>query len=301
MIGILTFCSIFTVLCAGGLLLFNRERKPRISSILMSPLEPHLQIGPLQKAGDRLGSFVSRFDGVVPKSKNEVSILRRRLIRAGFRKESALQIFYGSKFLLMLAFLIVVLATGAARANYFVVILLALGAGFLAPDFWLSRRIKGRQRKIRLDLPDVLDLLVVCIEAGLSLEQAFSRAAEEMGGSRSHISDELSVVRLEQHAGYSRSESWKRVGERTGVDSVRHLASMLIQSEQFGTSIARNLRLHSQALRTHRIQQVEEQAAKTGVKIVFPLVLFIFPNLFLVVLGPALMQILDSLRGNFNH
>lgn len=301
MIGLVTFCTIFTLLAAGGLLAFNRQRRPRISSILDTLQDEGGSNLPMQRAGASVGTFVSHFAGVVPRTKNEVSLLRRKLIRAGFRESSALQVFYGAKFLAMLGLLILVLATGVASVNYFMVILLALGAGFLAPDFWLTRRIKQRQREIRLQLPDVLDLLVVCVEAGLSLDQAFLRAAHEMGGTRSALSDELSVVRLEQRAGSSRTEAWKRFAERTGVESVRHLVSMLIQSEQLGTSISRSLRVHAQGLRSQRIQQIEEQAAKAGIKIVFPLVLFIFPNLFLVVLGPALMEILDSLRGNFQH
>ncbi len=238
---------------------------------------------------------------VLPKSRKEVSVLRRRLVRAGFREDSAVRLFYGAKFLAMLVLLALVLATGAARLNYFMMILVALGTGFVAPDFWLSRRIKARQRQIRLGLPDVLDLLVVCVEAGLSLDQATLRAAQEVGGGRPAIADELHVVILEQRAGSPRADAWKRLAERTDVDSVHHLVAMLVQSEQLGTSIARTLRLHAQALRTQRIQQVEEQAAKTGIKILFPLVLCIFPNLFLVVLGPAVMQMLDTFRGNFNH
>ena len=300
MIGILTFCSIFTLVSAGGLFLFNREKKPRMSSIFADPDQPRGLGGPLQQAGASLGTFVSRFDSVVPRSQKEVSILRQRFIRAGLRERSAERIFYGSKVLLMILFLLLVLLTGVAKVNYFMVILLALGVGFLAPDFWLTRRIKSRKRQIRLALPDVLDLLVVCVEAGLSLDLAISRAAQEIAGSRSAIADELSVVHLEQRAGCSRADAWKHLAERTGVDSVRYLASMLIQCEQLGTSISRGLRVYSQTLRTQRIQQLEEQAAKTGIKIVFPLVLFIFPNLFLVVLGPALMEILDSLRG-INH
>ncbi len=301
MIEILTFCALFTLLAAGGLLVFNRQRRPRISSILDTSFHPDGLSQPLRRAGASLGTFVRHFADVVPRTQKEVSLLHRKLVRAGFRENSAVQIFYGAKFLCMLGLLILVMATGAAAVNYFMIILLALGAGFLLPDFWLSRRIKARQREIRLQLPDVLDLLVVCIEAGLSLDQAFLRAAHEMGGTRSALSDELSVVRLEQRAGSSRPEAWKRFAERTGVESVRHLASMMIQTEQLGTSIARGLRAHAQGMRTQRIQQIEEQAAKTGIKIVFPLVLFIFPNLFLVVLGPALMEILDSLRGNFHH
>ena len=301
MIGVLIFCALFTLLSAVGLILFNRASRPRLSRILDETGGARQSAGPLRHAGATLGTFVSRFDTLVPKTRNEVSILSRRLVRAGFREKFAIRVFYGSKFVLMLAFVLLVLGTGVASVNYFVVLLLALGFGFLAPDFWLTRRIKERQRQIRLALPDVLDLLVVCVEAGLSLDQAFSRAADEMGGTRSPISDELSVVRLEQRAGCSRADSWRHLAERTGVNTVQHLAAMLIQSERLGTSIARGLRAHSQTLRSQRIQQVEEQAAKTGIAIVFPLVFFIFPNLFLVVLGPALMEILETLRSNIHH
>jgi tight adherence protein C len=300
-IAILTFISTFMLISTGGLLLFNREKKLTLSSILTRPDEPRGLAASLHHASASLGTFVSRFAGVMPKSSKEVSVLRRKLVRAGFREDSAVKIFYGSKLVAMLVFLSLVLATGIASLNYFMVISVALGFGFLAPDFWLTRRIMGRQRQIRRALPDVLDLLVVCVEAGLSLDQAVSRAAKEVGGIRSAIADEFSVVTLEQRAGCPRVEAWKHLADRTNVDSVRHLVSMVAQSEELGTSIARTLRVHSQTLRTRRIQQVEELAAKTGVKILFPLVLCIFPNLFLVVLGPALMLTLDSLRSNFNH
>lgn len=301
MIEFLTFFSVFILLSTGGLLLFNRERKPRIASILMGNEQARGLAGSLENAEALLGAFVSRFAGVMPKSSKEISVVRQKLVRAGFREDSAMKIFYGSKLIAMIVFLALVFVTGIVSLNYFTMIAVALGFGFLAPDFWLTRRIKERQRQIRKALPDVLDLLVVCVEAGLSLDQAVTRAAQEVGGTRSAIADELSVVTLEQRAGCPRIEAWKHLAERTNVDSVRHLVSMVAQSEQLGTSIARTLRVHSQALRTRRIQQVEEQAAKTGVKILFPLVLCIFPNLFLVVLGPALMLTLDSLRGNLNH
>lgn len=300
-IAVLAFLSIFTLVSTAGLLLFNREKRPSISGILANPDEPSGLAGSLHYAGASLGNFVGRFASMVPKTKKEVSLLQKKLVRAGFREDSAQKIFYGSKFLVMIALVTLVLATKIASYNYFMIILVALGFGFLAPDFWLTRRIKERQRQIRRALPDLLDLLVVCVEAGLSMDQATSRAAHEIGGKRSAIGDELSVVILEQRAGCPRTEAWKHLADRTGVESVRHVVSMLIQSEQFGTSIARTLRVHAQSLRTQRIQQVEEQAAKTGIKILFPLVLCIFPNLFLVILGPALMLTLDSLQGNFNH
>lgn len=301
MIEVLTFLSIFTLVSTAGFLLFGREKKPRISSILANPDGMSGLTGSLHYAGASLRSFTSQFAGMVPKSHKEVSILQRKLERAGFRDDSAVKIFYGSKILVMIAFVALVLATGIASINYFMIILVALGFGFLAPDFWLTRRIKERQAQIRLGLPDLLDLLVVCVEAGLSLDQATSRAAKEIGGKRSAMADEISIVILEQRAGCPRTEAWKHLADRTGVESVRHVVSMLAQSEQLGTSIARTLRVHAQSLRTQRIQHVEEQAAKTGIKILFPLVLCIFPNLFLVILGPALMLTLDSLKGNINH
>jgi tight adherence protein C len=201
----------------------------------------------------------------------------------------------------MVAFLILVLATGLVKYNYFIVLLLALGLGFLAPDFWLGRRIAKRQREIRRGLPDVLDLLIVCVEAGLSLDQATARTSQELDRSGTALSDEMGVVVLEQRAGCPRSDAWRHLADRTDVDSVRSVVSMLVQSEVFGTSIARTLRVHSETLRTQRIQQVEEQAAKTGIKILFPLVFCIFPNLFLVTLGPAIMLMMDSFSKNLNH
>jgi tight adherence protein C len=164
------------------------------------------------------------------------------------------------------------------------------GRGILAPDFWLGKRIKKRQKKIRRGLPDVLDLLVICMEAGLSLDQATARTAEELKPGAA------GDVRRAERGGAgaarrtARADAWKHMADRTGVDSVRNLVSMLVQTEQFGTSIAKTLRVHSDTLRTQRVQQVEEQAAKTTIKLIFPLVFFIFPSLFLVVLGPAAGQ-----------
>jgi tight adherence protein C len=158
----------------------------------------------------------------------------------------------------------------------------------------LGNRISARQSRIRRGLPDVLDLMVICIEAGLSLDQAVSRTAEELSLAQPVVCDELAIVVLEQRAGAPRADAWRHLAERTNVDSVRNLVSVLVQAEKFGTSIAKTLRIHSDTLRTQRRQKVEEQAAKTTVKLVFPLVLFIFPSLFLVTLGPAMITIMES-------
>ena len=146
----------------------------------------------------------------------------------------------------------------------------------------------------------MLDLLVICIEAGLSLDQATARTAQELKKAQPELCDEFGILVLEQRAGRPRSDAWKHLAERTGVDSLRNLVSVLVQSEQFGTSVAKTLRVHSDTLRTQRMQAVEEMAAKTSVKLVFPLVFFIFPALFLVTLGPAVILMMESFKTFFN-
>jgi tight adherence protein C len=147
----------------------------------------------------------------------------------------------------------------------------------------------------------VLDLLVICIEAGLSMDQATARTAEELKKATPELCDEFGVLVLEQRAGRARSDAWKHLAERTGVDSLRNLVSVLVQSEQFGTSVAKTLRQHADSLRLQRIQKVEEMAAKTSVKLVFPLVFFIFPALFLVTLGPAAILMMEQFKALINN
>jgi tight adherence protein C len=193
------------------------------------------------------------------------------------------------------------IASGFASYSPVSAYALSLGIGFIVPDFWLSRRIARRQKDIRLGLPDALDFIVICIEAGLSLDQATARTAQELQIARPAISDELDLVVLEHRAGRPRSEAWKNFADRTDVDSVRVLATILIQAETLGTSVTKTLRVHSDTLRTKRRQQVEEQAAKTSVKLVFPLALFIFPSLFVVVLGPEAIIMAESFSTLFPH
>jgi tight adherence protein C len=254
----------------------------------------------IQQTGLSIGGVVEHFENILPKSQAEVSIVLQRLQRAGFRDESAVKIFYGSKVLVPLLFCILVLVSGLGDAGGFFMYLIAAALGFLAPDFWLGRRIKKRQSKVRRGLPDVLDLLVICIEAGLSLDHATARTAVELKTAQPEVCDELNIVVLEQRAGRPRGDAWKHMAERTDVDCVRNLVTMLVQAEQFGTSVAKTLRIHSDTLRTQRVQAVEEAAAKTTIKLLFPLVFFIFPSLFVVVLGPALLSIMDSFKG-LNH
>jgi tight adherence protein C len=296
---IFSFLVIFLLIGSAGLLLFYRDAMfHRVTSVITPESKQGGLLDSLQQKGVSLGRLVEHLERLIPKNQNEVSVTQQRLIRAGYRKDSAVKVLYGAKVLVPLTFCLIVAAI--APADSFFVYLAALGIGFLLPDFWLGRRISVRQRRIRLGLPDVLDLLVICVEAGLSMDQATVRTADELSIAHPTLSDELGIVVLEQRAGRPRADAWKHFAERTGVDSVRNLVSILVQSEQFGTSIAKTLRIHSETLRTQRRQAAEEQAAKTTIKLVFPLVLFIFPSLFVVTLGPAIIIMSDSFQKFFN-
>jgi tight adherence protein C len=300
-IAILAFAVAFLLVASGGLLLFYRETMlQRISEVINPNTKPKTLLSSFQQSGFSIGDVVTHFDSVLPKSQAEVGVVKQRLIRAGYRNESSIQVFYGCKVVVPVLLAATALVTGLANLSPFFVYASALGLGYLAPDFWLGRQIKKRQSKIRRGLPDVLDLLVICIEAGLGLDQATIRTSEELAHAQPELCDELRMVVLELRAGRPRQESWKHLAERTDVDCIRNLVSMMIQAEQFGTSIGKTLRMHSDTLRTQRIQQVEEQAAKTTIKLIFPLVFFIFPSLFLVVLGPAVIIMMDSFKSLFN-
>jgi tight adherence protein C len=295
--AILAFVGVFVLIGSIGVLVFYREAAlERISQVINPQRKQKTLTETFQNTGSSIGNVVKKFENLMPKSENEVSVIKKRLMLAGYRNENAIKIFYGSKVLLPLFLALIAMVTGLASLGPFFVYLVALGGGFLAPDFWLGKQIKKRQKKLTRGLPDVLDLLVICMEAGLSLDQATSRCAEELRDSQPEICDELGLVVLEQRAGRARSEAWKNMADRTGVDSLRNLVSMLVQTEQFGTSIAKMLRVHSDTLRVQRVQMVEEMAGKTSVKLVFPLVLFIFPALFLVTLGPAAIVMAESFQ-----
>jgi tight adherence protein C len=294
-IAAVSFFAVFLLIASGGLILFYREAMIQRISAVISPREKQGNFREtMEQTSATLGVMVQQFERVLPKSPAEISVVQQRLVRGGYRNDSAVHFFYGAKVVVPLILCVLAFTTGVGRYSPFFVYLIALGLGYLLPDFWLGNRISARQARIRRALPDVLDLLVICIEAGLSLDQSVARTAEELSLAQPAICDELGIVVLEQRAGCPRADAWRHFAERTNVDCVRNLVSVLVQSEKFGTSIAKTLRVHSDTLRTQRRQKVEEQAAKTTVKLVFPLVLFIFPSLFLVTLGPAAITIMES-------
>jgi tight adherence protein C len=172
--------------------------------------------------------------------------------------------------------------------------------GYLLPDFWLTWRVRARQRRLRRALPDALDLLVICVEAGLGLDQALMKVAQELRITHRELSEDLQLVNLEMRVGKSRIEALHELGRRTGLDDIKSLVAMLVQTERFGTSIAQSLRVYSDDMRIKRRQRAEEMSAKTTVKMVPPLVFFIFPALLVVILGPAIITIVRQLVPAFS-
>ena len=232
---------------------------------------------------------------LLPSSSKGLSRTHRMMIRAGYRRPEIVHVMQGIKVLLPIGLVSLVYFTGFYRLNPLFILVAAALVGFILPEFWLTARVRRRQRRIVIALPDALDLLVVCVEAGLGLDQAISRVAEELRLAHPDLSDELQLVNLEVRVGKSRLEALRELGVRTGVEDLKSLAAMLIQTDRFGTDLARSLRVHSENLRTKRRQRAEEMAAKTTVKMVPPLVFFIFPALFVVILGPAVISLVRQL------
>src|SRR5271165_7062618 len=217
------FLVVFLLIASGGLLLFYREAMlQRISEVINPQPKKTSLISAIQESGFSISGMVERFEHVLPKSQAEQSVVKQRLIRAGYRQEGTAKTFYGAKVVVPLLLCAVAAVSGLGSKGGFFVYCSCLGLGFLAPDFWLGWRIKKRQGRIRRGLPDVLDLLVICIEAGLSLDQATSRTATELKDAQPDLCDELGVVVLEQRAGRARSDTWKHLAERTDVDAVRN-------------------------------------------------------------------------------
>ena len=253
----------------------EREERPRFESIVKV----------LKRLGDK-----------APKSPKELGNLRLRLVQAGFRRPEALTIFFGIRvvFAIGLFFLASNPILGHGRPNI-TIALAGLGLGYILPGMALARMAKRRAHRIRLSLADMLDLLVVSVEAGLGLDQALTRVGQELAFAYPELSDELRLINLELRAGKPRAEALRNLADRTGVDDLSALVTMLIQTDKFGTSVSQALRVYSDTLRTKRRQRAEEAAAKTGVKMVFPLVICIFPAVWVVTIGPAAIRFVQVL------
>ena len=299
---IIAFLGTFGLVLSAGMLVFYRDDiRERLSVIVEQRLGPSKNslLSLFQPRKGAMEQIVRPFENVLPRSTQEASAVQKRLIRAGFRKDAAVNLFFGTKVLAPICMAIFVTLTGVYTWEPFLVYTIAAGLGFLVPDFWLSYRTSSRQLRIRLGLPEALDLMVICSEAGLSLDQDILKVSQELRLSQPDLADEFGLLMLEQRAGRPRDEALQALADRTGVDAVRSLVHTLIQANKFGTSIAKTLRVYSETLRITRRQQAEERAAKTTVKLVFPLVLFIFPSFFVVALGPAMIAMYQGFSQYF--
>jgi tight adherence protein C len=229
----------------------------------------------------------------IPLSPAAVSRTRGLLIQAGYRDAIDVNYYFGARLLMAgIGFAIVVVFSGFD--NLFLLAGIP-GLGFFLPRFILKRMIKDRQHRIRVGLPDALDLTVICVEAGLALDQALTRVGQDLHHAHPDLSDEFYLVNLEMRAGKPRAEALRNLVDRTGVDDIRSLVGTLIQTDRFGTSVAQALRVHSDSLRTERRQRAEEQAAKTTIKMVPPLVIFVLPSIIFVTIGPAVIALIKEL------
>ena len=225
----------------------------------------------------------------VPASPSELGKVRLRLVQAGYRGAEAVPIFYGLRMVFAMSAFILLATPILFRPSVGVGIGGSL-LGYLLPGIVLARLAKKRQKRMQLALADALDLMVVSVEAGLGLDQAIIRVSDELAFAYPDLSDELKLVNIELRAGKARTEALRNLGDRTGLEDVMSLTTMLIQTDKFGTSVAQSLRVFSETLRTKRRQRAEEAAAKTGVKMVFPLVFCIFPAIWVVTIGPAAIK-----------
>ncbi len=251
----------------------EREEKPKFQAIF----------GVLKRMGEK-----------APRSAKELGSLRLRLVQAGFRREEALTLFFGIRVLFAL-FLFMLFSTSIIARPNLTLALGGLGLGYILPGMVLARLAKRRSHRIRLSLADMLDLLVVSVEAGLGLDAALTRVGQELAFAYPELADELRLINLELRAGKPRAEALRNLADRSGVDDLSSLVTMLIQTDKFGTSVAQSLRVYSETLRTKRRQRAEEAAAKTGVKMVFPLVICIFPAIWVVTIGPAAIRFVTVL------
>lgn len=252
-----------------------------------------------QEQAERLTGIIQSLGEKVESSRRDLPALRLRLIQAGYPNASSVATYLGVRLglpiVLGLGVLMLLPTMGQPWAIAVLGAIWVAAIAYVLPNFYVGARIKRRQKQMQKALPDALDLLVVCVEAGLGLNQALVRVSEEIDRVSPVLSEQIALVNLEIRAGTPRDDAFRHLGDRTGMQDIKSLMAMLIQTDRFGTSIATALRVHADTLRTKRRQRAEEAAAKTTIKLVFPLVLFIFPALFVVILGPALIQIFEAL------
>ena len=305
-VGLVTFLAV--VLASSAVFLyFNsrealqtwRRRADGASAAAGSGATPAGMVDQLKAQLQALLEWFARLNQ--PSNVKEVRATRLRLINAGYRSGKA-PVFYSGAKLLLAIVIVCLLAMIPAKLLGFPSVsiltfcyVLAAACGYYAPALWLRRAIAIRKDALQRAIPDALDLMVVCVEAGLGLDQAIGRVGEEVTRAHPELSDELNILALELRTGVSRQEALRNLAHRTDLEEVRNLVAMLVQTDRFGTSIGQALRVHADAMRTTRRLKAEELAAKLPVKLLLPLIFFIFPTIFIVVIGPACLKIVQVL------
>ena len=293
---VLLFAALAGVLTLLGMRLWARP-KAALERVTGASMEVQRQIP--RHPSLVFHDLVKKLGSILPASPKDVTLMQRRLIRAGIRNPGALKMLYGAKLILGLtlpiaaSFALAASPLGGERKA--LAVMGALAAGFFGPNEYVRMRARRRQRAIRRGLPNALDLLVVCVESGLGLDQAIMQVAKELENAHPEISQEFTLVNLELRAGKRRLEALRNLADRSAVDELKKLVAVLIQADRFGTGIAQSLRGHSDYMRVQARQTAEEKAAKLGVKLVFPIFFCILPSLFVVTVGPVMVRIFREL------
>lgn len=296
LLALLLFVLVMVGVSLVGLKLWVRpkEAMERVAGIAVEqrdqiPVHPSLAVHQL----------LQRIGAVLPQNPKDVTVMQRKLFRAGLRGPNALKILYGTKvvFGILLPVLASMLMTksDAEATNKLLFVMAAAALGFFGPNEYVKIVSRRRQKELRRGMPNALDLLVVCVESGLGLDQAILQVSKELEHAHPEITEEFGLVNLELKAGKRRIEALRNLGDRTGVDEIKKLVAVLIQADKFGTSIAQSLRGHADFMRVQARQIAEEKAAKLGVKLVFPIFFCILPSLFVVTVGPVAMRIIREL------
>jgi tight adherence protein C len=295
-LALFLFILVMGVVTTIGLRLWVRpkEAMERVAGVSMEQRE-HMPAHPSLAMHD----ILRKLGAILPQNPKDMNIMQRRLIRAGLRGPNALKILYGTKlvFGILVPVCVSLMLSGSDMqpTNKLLAILIAIAAGFFGPNEYVKLVSQRRQKEVRRGLPNALDLLVVCVESGLGLDQAILQVSKELEQAHPEITEEFGLVNLELKAGKRRVDALRNLADRTAVDELKKLVAVLIQADRFGTSISQSLRGHADFMRVQTRQAAEEKAAKLGVKLVFPIFFCILPSLFVVTVGPVAMRIIREL------
>ena len=288
--GVFFFAALYMILSV----IFRR--KVDVDGRIRKPLPAEAEeLQSLRNLFTRLEGLFKPLGEFIPRSPEEMSRHEKRLVQAGYRRKDAVVLFHGAQVGMVLMFLFITLVTGFLYNHTLVIGALCIFLGVLLPDRWLAHKILTRKDSIQLSLPDALDLAVVCVEAGLGLDQSLMRIAEELQVPHPELSDEFKLRNIEINMGRTRQDAFRNLAERCASDDMKALVAILIQTDRFGTSVGTALRVFADSLRLKRRQRARERAAKLPVKMIPVMVVFVFPSIFVVIVGPAAIQIMRSL------